>query len=42
MLNVPIAMRDHTAEGASYLSVMDPTNIVIKGFLLKDNWYGNK
>lgn len=32
---------DHM-DGVSYLPVMDPTTIVLKGFLLKDNWYGNK
>lgn len=29
-------------DGVSYLPVMDPSLILLKGFLLKDNWYGNK
>lgn len=32
---------DHM-DGVSYLPVMDPSTIALKGYLLKDNWYGNK
>ena len=28
--------------GASYLPMIDPTTIILKGYLLKENWYGNK
>lgn len=28
--------------GASYLPMIDPTTILLKGYLLKENWYGNK
>ena len=35
-------LNDHMGGDVSYLPVMDPTTIVLKGYLLKDNWYGNK
>lgn len=28
--------------GASFLPIMDPTTIVLKGYLIKENWLKNK
>ena len=39
--NFNLGANDHMA-GASYLPMIDPTTIILKGYLLKENWYGNK
>lgn len=40
-VNFNMGGNDHMA-GVSYLPMIDPTTIILKGYLLKDNWYGNK
>ena len=39
--NFNLGGMDHIA-GVSYLPMIDPTTILLKGYLLKENWYGNK
>ena len=39
--NLNLGGQDHMA-GVSYLPMIDPTTIILKGYLLKKNWYGNE
>lgn len=39
--NFNLGGMDHMS-GVSYLPMIDPTTILLKGYLLKENWYGNK
>ena len=39
--NFNLGGMDHMS-GVSYLPMIDPTKILLKGYLLKENWYGNK